>query len=140
MNIADLTASGNTYIPAGMMWGWRTLTDAEPFSAAGSPDRQRLLILMTDGENTRSQMGTMHTGTDTNAANALTLDLCTAIKNSEIKIATISYPSGTSAADDQMLTDCASSASMYYDASNPSDLEKAFANATERINEIRLLR
>ena len=140
-DISDLTASGSTYIPAGLQWGWRTLDATAPFENASGSDRKKLLILMTDGENTRSQVGISHNGNDAAAANALTDSLCKAIKSSEIEIATISYSNnpGTSTSS-TMLSDCASSADMYFDASNAKGLRDAFLNATNQVNEVRLIR
>jgi hypothetical protein len=140
-DISDLTASGSTYIPAGLQWGWRTLDATAPFENASGSDRKKLLILMTDGENTRSQVGISHNGNDAAAANALTDSLCKAIKSSEIEIATISYSNnpGTSTSS-TMLSGCASSADMYFDASNAKGLRDAFSNATNQVNEVRLIR
>jgi len=147
-DISELTASGSTYIPAGLQWGWRTLDSSAPFENASAPfenaaddNRKKLLILMTDGENTRSQIGETHTGADTLAANALTQSLCTSIKSSGIEIATVSYSnSGKKATDSAMLKNCASGSDMYFDAFNANALEQAFLNATNQVNEIRLIR
>jgi hypothetical protein len=96
---------------------------------------------MTDGENTRSQVGNAHIGGDLAAANSLTQSLCTAIKTSGIDIATVSYSNGGNAATNSaMLSDCASSESLYFDAANPVDLKNAFIDATNQSNEVRLIR
>ena len=140
-DISALTASGSTYIPAGLQWGWRTLSAKDPFKISTNPNRKKLLILMTDGENTRSQTGTNHSGYDTAAADTLTQTLCTAIKNSDIDIATVSYSNvGSSSANSAMLSDCASSATLYFDATSANSLQAAFESATNQMNEIRLVR
>lgn len=141
MTIDSMTASGSTYIPAGLQWGWRALEPSAPFESQGTADRQKLLILMTDGENTRSQNGTMHTGNDTAEANRLTSELCSAIKRSDIKIATISYSNGRSGSGDaDMLRSCASGDSLYYNANNAQALRRAFEDAANQANNIRLIR
>jgi Mg-chelatase subunit ChlD len=140
-SIDSLTASGSTYIPAGLQWGWRALDTSRPFDHTPSLDRNKLLILMTDGQNTRSQEGILHTGFDRTAANALTADLCEKIKNSDIQVATVSYSNGgTSGADTTMLKACASSDGLYYEARNAATLRKAFESAIDQANTIRLIR
>jgi len=138
-NISDLTASGSTYIPSGLQWGWRTLTPEAPFESNDEGDRQKLLILMTDGDNTRSQSGTSHDGTDVAAANTLTLDLCNEIKASGIKLATVSYSQGGSGGSDDVLKQCASSPDLYFQAQDATKLRKAFEAAFESIRDVRLV-
>ena len=139
-NISDLTASGATYIPAGLQWGWRTLTPEAPFESNDEGDRQKLLILMTDGENTRSQSGTTHDGSDTATANALTLDICNEIKATGVQIATVSYSQGGgNQSNDAVLQKCASSPDLYFNAQNATKLRKAFEAAFESIRDVRLV-
>ena len=140
MSIDGLTASGSTYIPAGLQWGWRALDASVPFSSQASDERNKLLILMTDGQNTKSQDGTLHTAFDRQAANALTLDLCDQIKRSDIKVATVSYSRGGGGADTGMLETCASSENLFYNARNAASLRTAFESAINQANNIRLIR
>ncbi|MGS1093210.1 pilus assembly protein TadG-related protein [Aquamicrobium terrae] len=57
--IDDMAASGNTNVPEGLAWGWRTLSSGEPFTE-GRPEIERgndkVLIVLTDGANTYSSM------------------------------------------------------------------------------------
>lgn len=139
--ISDLTASGTTYIPAGLQWGWRVLDKDVPFETNETQSRQKLLILMTDGQNNRSQSGTLHTGTDYAAANNFTLSLCDNIKASDIKIATVLYSNrGSAVTADQVLTNCASSSDLSFTAGNQNSLRKAFESATDKMNKTRLIR
>ncbi|MDX8470123.1 pilus assembly protein [Mesorhizobium sp. VK23B] len=47
--------NGNTNVPEGMAWGWRTVSSTEPFTE-GRPETERgndkVVIVLTDGENT----------------------------------------------------------------------------------------
>ncbi|WP_421913611.1 hypothetical protein [Mesorhizobium sp.] len=57
----DLMApNGNTNVPEGMAWGWRTVSSGEPFPD-GRPETERgndkVVIVLTDGENTYSVPG-----------------------------------------------------------------------------------
>ncbi|MBZ9986346.1 pilus assembly protein [Mesorhizobium sp. BH1-1-5] len=49
--------NGNTNVPEGMAWGWRTVSSAAPFTE-GRPETERgndkVVIVLTDGENTYS--------------------------------------------------------------------------------------
>ncbi|HEU0071281.1 MAG TPA: pilus assembly protein [Alphaproteobacteria bacterium] len=49
-----ITPDGNTNVPAGLAWAWRTLTPASPWTEADpNPQgrRQQAIVLLTDGEN-----------------------------------------------------------------------------------------
>ena len=51
----DMTATGTTNIQQGAIWGLRTLTSGQPFvqgRAASVKDNKKIMILMTDGNNT----------------------------------------------------------------------------------------
>lgn len=53
--IDDMTAVGDTNIPLGMSWGWQMLSPSAPFSDGapyGTPHLRKIIILMTDGDNT----------------------------------------------------------------------------------------
>ncbi len=65
--ISALTAGGETYIAPGLLWAWRTLSPSSPFSD-GAPYSKKIaktIILMTDGENTKSPHYPDHEGADT---------------------------------------------------------------------------
>ena len=90
--IKSLQASGTTYIPAGLVWGWRVLSGQEPFPQGADDETilehnvRKVIVLMTDGENTVSpyldndEGYREHTGTDTDYANDMTLEVCNNIK------------------------------------------------------------
>ncbi|AZO24327.1 TadE/TadG family protein [Mesorhizobium sp. M1E.F.Ca.ET.045.02.1.1] len=52
-----MVPNGNTNVPEGMAWGWRTVSSAEPFTE-GRLETERgndkVVIVLTDGENTYS--------------------------------------------------------------------------------------
>ncbi len=53
--ITSMQANGYTNITAGLMWGWRAISPGEPFTEGRpytSTDNQKIIVLMTDGENT----------------------------------------------------------------------------------------
>ena len=90
--ISSLNADGWTYIPSGLMWGWRVLSSQEPFTQ-GADDAtvndknvRKVIVLMTDGENTRApdtRTGRSyrdHTSGNASYANQITRELCENIK------------------------------------------------------------
>ena len=91
--INGLSATGNTYIPGGAMWGWATLSPSQPFSEPVDPERdtKRYLVLMTDGENTISPSYPYHDSRSTSTANALTAEVCRNIKAADIQVFSIAF-------------------------------------------------
>jgi hypothetical protein len=50
-----MIAKGGTNIAEGLAWGWRTLTSGQPFvegRARNTKENLKVIVLMTDGENT----------------------------------------------------------------------------------------
>lgn len=138
--VSGLKARQETYIPAGILWGWRTLDESLPLSSAGTkvnPDREKVMIVMTDGENQRSKNGEYHNGKDINAANAKTDKLCSEAKRDKVTIYTIAYDVSDSTTKN-MLSRCASDNSKFFDASNASELNKAFQDIGDALNELRI--
>ena len=48
--------NGNTNVTIGLAWAWHALTPGAPLSEASAPkpDLDKVIILLTDGENTES--------------------------------------------------------------------------------------
>lgn len=138
--ISALTAQGNTYIPAGLSWGWRTLDTNEPLTEAKGPfakNTKKVLVLMTDGANTKSKNGEKHTGNSTGNANQVTKNLCQNIKSSDIEIYTIAYEI-TDAPTKNLMRNCATNAGMYFDANNSAQLNAAFNEIGSNLIRLRL--
>lgn len=149
MNITDvknkidsLTASGATYIPGGLIWGWRMLDSKEPYDdlTNSQVDRKRALVLMTDGANTRSINQPHHNGNDYEAADFLTAELCELIKKDGIDVFTVAYKLSDTASTKDVIRVCASSEAYFFDASNTAELEAAFEEIGRSLYEVRLSR
>ena len=144
--IGAMAATGNTYIPAGLMWGWATLSIDAPYDEAeNTKDGQKvrkIMVLMTDGFNTLSPTvpyaGT-HWGNDTVKANTLTSELCANIKAAKIEIYTVAFEV-TDATIKSVLENCASDASNFYDASDATALGLAFEKIAADFSPLRLTR
>lgn len=141
--IKGMSASGETYMPAGLTWGWRALDNREPLTessksvSAGVKLSEKALILMTDGENTKSKNGIFHTGSDEKSANKETEALCNSIKNSEIVVYTIAYDVNDKNTK-SLLQNCASDNTKYFDAQSSKQLDDAFKAIGEALNELRI--
>ncbi len=138
--VSGLQAYSETYIPAGVLWGWRTLDETVPLSSAGATvkaDREKVMIVMTDGENQRSKSDEYHDGTNINAANTKTDKLCDEAKLDGITIYTIAYDVND-ATTKSMLNRCATDGSKFFDATNASELNKAFEAIGNALNQLRI--
>jgi Flp pilus assembly protein TadG len=141
--IDALSASGETYLPAGLMWGWRTISPNGPFgdstATSGADKPRRILVVMTDGENTRSQYGQGHDGADGAAADTLTAELCREIKREDIEIYAVAYEV-TNPSTLNKLKSCASSEATFFDASDEARLTQAFETIARSLSLVRLTR
>lgn len=137
--ISSLTASGETYIPAGLLWGWRTLSPSLPFAdgAAQTPTLQKSLVLMTDGANTLSPNYPYHYGSDVATTNTLTAQTCSNIKADNIRIYAVAF-AVTDPTIKNILRNCATTTENFYDAANVTDLTAAFAKIGQEITAVRL--
>lgn len=151
--IDDFRAVGQTYMPAGLIWGWRTLDPSLPFSESANDDTEtkNLLILMTDGSNTtalngvRSEFdGIYHWGFNdetktADRANELTVQLCDSIKLNNIEILTVAF--GVTDQDTlKLLQGCASDLGNYYSAMDSDRLIASFNNIGAELGQVRLTR
>ena len=135
--IDALRPSGDTYMPSGVLWGWRTLDGSAPFGNSRAATSDRVLVLMTDGQNTRSKSGDRHDGWDENDANRKTRDLCRNVKSENITVYTIAY-GVTDGATRSLLRNCASSNSNYFSADSASELTTAFRDIAGAVTSLRV--
>jgi Mg-chelatase subunit ChlD len=141
--IETLNADGETYIPSGLLWGWNLLDSAEPYSTAKSAASMatlkgaKALVLMTDGDNTKSAQIPKHDGTDGAAADLKTAQLCSNIKAAGISIYTVAFKveKATSLA---MLKNCASNPSQAFDAQDNTALQSVFNQIAGSLASMRL--
>lgn len=136
----SMTASGNTYMPSGLLWGWRTLDRDMPLPSTaptGVTDQDRILVLMTDGKNTKSKSGDYHSGNNKNDADSKTRTLCDQIKTDKITVYTIAYEVNDNSTKN-LLSNCATDRTKFFDASNASELNKAFDDIADSLKELRI--
>jgi len=83
------------------------------------------MIVMTDGENTRSKSGSFHNGQSQVNADRKAADICNNIKDDNITVYTIAYEVNDTQTEN-LLRGCASNPDNYFDATNAGDLMEAF--------------
>lgn len=137
--IDDMTANDKTYIPAGLMWGWRVLSSGQPFSEGQpvSPNVRKFLVLMTDGANTASPNSTGHDGPDITLSDLYTQEACANIKGAGITIFTVAFEVSDTTIKNILQT-CASNTGYYFDATNSSALQQAFDAIGKLVMSLRL--
>lgn len=161
-SVKALTANGSTNTLEGVMWGWRVLSNREPFAeGAGKADAvtEKIIIFVTDGANSfgnlpndlgsgYSSLGylvdgrldgiTSASSSQTNTAlNNKTLAACNNAKADGIEIYSIRLEEpDVNTAD--MLAKCASSKSHYFDAPSRQDLSSILDEIKKGIIRVRL--
>ena len=152
-HINSLWADGFTYIPEGVMWGWRVLTKSMPFqsddAAANGKKLRKIMVLMTDGENqamndlpdnptnhllSRQYHDAAYFDSEVSRANLVTRNACEAAKKDDIEMYVVSFGTDIGAEAKQMLENCATDSSHYYDATDAAKLVKAFDAIAFRVS------
>jgi Flp pilus assembly protein TadG len=142
--IKSLKAEYETYIPAGLAWGWNLLSPAAPFTEAGAYDPankkpRKALVLMTDGANTMqpNANGRHVSKTPAPQADQYTAELCENIKKQKIEIYTVGFQIDDAAAH-EMLLKCATSSGHYFKADSSEALIKAFEAIGASLENLRI--
>ena len=122
-------------MPAGIMWGRRVLSPGIPFTGGRTPEQARkMMVIMTDGQNSMYKHGQSHNAGDCDGAdkaekldqtNEDTSTLCRLAKAEGTEIFSIAFEVDDTVTKN-MLEGCASERSMFFDAANSNQLEKAF--------------
>ncbi len=144
--IADMNAAGWTYIPGGLAWGWRVLSNEAPFTSGvpdSEPDTTKVIVLMTDGENTRAPEKWTNGATAKHStevwghsirytegaaaiSDPLTAELCENIKAKEIIIFTIAFEIPDGSPVENLMRNCAGNGGLFFDADDSTQLGNAF--------------
>lgn len=142
--ISSMAVQGDqTYIPAGLVWAYRLVSNIEPFSEGVTyevmqRDRSvKAIVLMTDGVNTKSAQYPYHTKALGIDADRIMSELCDEIKSDGIRLYTIAFEV-TDAGVRNKLEACASSRSEFYNATDAAALSDAFEAIGLSLTEIAL--
>jgi len=128
--IDAMTPAGNTNVTIGLSWGFQLLSPNAPFNApAPAPDLDKVIVMMTDGENTQNRWTSTSSSID-----ARTQKACDNVKAANIKLYTVRVING----DVTLLKGCASKATMYYDVQNADQLNNVFSSIAQNLANLRI--
>lgn len=128
---------GSTNVTIGLAWGWHALTAGAPLSEASAPkdDLDKVIILLTDGDNTRAWKNSNNTEISSpSAINTRTKLACTNVKAANIKIYAIRVIDGNAS----LLRECATNSTMYYDVQSADQLSAVFSAIAQNLANLRL--
>ncbi len=141
-NIDAMNAVGETYIPSGLVWGWNLIDPDEPLKGAKTKAEMaerkgvKSVVLMTDGENTKSPDYPYHWGSDVVQAGKITAQLCANMKADGISIYTVAFKVTKQSSKD-LIANCASSNLQAFDATDSASLMAAFNEIGNSLAQIR---
>jgi Flp pilus assembly protein TadG len=149
-----------TNVSEGLMWGWRVLSPEAPYTG-GRPFNdsrtQKVIVLLTDGENVVFGSSNTMNGSDYNSygflslgrfgstnrtiatrnVDAWTLQACNTLKNMGVLIYTITLEAGTPA-NKKLYGDCATTPIMYTDSPSAAQLGGIFDGIARQLVSLRL--
>jgi Mg-chelatase subunit ChlD len=126
-----MAGAGNTNTTIGLVWGWHALTPNLPFTGAvePTPDLDKVIVLLTDGENTQNRWSTSSSSIDARMSAA-----CANAKAANIKIYTVRVIDG----DATLLRNCATKPSMYYNVAQADQLNGVFSSIAQNLANLRI--
>ena len=128
--IDQMTPAGNTNVTIGLAWGFQMLSPVAPFNApAPAEDLDKVIILMTDGDNTQNRWSTSNSVID-----ARTQKACDNVKAAGIKLYTVRVIDG----DATLLKGCATKPAMYYDVQQAIQLNSVFGSIAQNLANLRI--
>ena len=129
--IDAMTASGNTNVTIGLVWGWHALTPNQPLPEGSdpAPDKDKVIVLLTDGTNTQNRWSSSESSIDARTSLA-----CANAKAANIKIYTVRVLDGNAS----LLQGCATNPNMYYDVSQASQLNAVFSSIAQNLANLRI--
>jgi Flp pilus assembly protein TadG len=125
-----MTPSGNTNVTIGLQMAFQMLSPVAPFNAtAPKDDLDKVIILLTDGDNTQNRWSTSQSSIDNRTKLA-----CTNVNNANIKLYTVRVINGNAS----LLQQCATKSDMYYNVQNASQLSAVFSTIAQNLANLRL--
>lgn len=153
--------NSGTNIPLGLVWGWRVLSPASPYTEGTSytdPEVTKALILLTDGDNVVVSQNThnrsdytgygyldqQRLGTDSvywaeQRLNEKVSELCGRIKAEGVRVYTITFQLNSSSLT-QIFRSCASNPDLYFNSPSNEELRLAFQAIAKDLSNLRISR
>lgn len=121
---------GNTNVTIGLQVAFQALSPVAPFNASTpKADLDKVIILLTDGDNTENRWST-----NQNTIDARTKLACANVKAANIKLYTIRVIDGNAS----LLQQCATKTDMYYDVQQAPQLSSVFSTIAQNLANLRL--
>jgi Flp pilus assembly protein TadG len=128
--IDAMQPAGNTNVTIGMAWAWQTLSPVEPMNApAPAVDLDKVIVLLTDGENTQNRFTTSRSAID-----ARTEKACINAKADNIKVYTVRVIDGNAT----LLRNCATKPDWFYDVDEAHQLNAVFSSIAQNLANLRI--
>jgi Flp pilus assembly protein TadG len=130
--IDAMIPTGNTNVAIGLAHAWQTLASNAPYDAPSpAPDLDKVIIILTDGENTQNRWTS-----STSAIDTRTEKVCDNIKADNVRIYSVRVINGNAT----LLKNCATNPGMYYDVDEASELNGVFSAIAQNLANLRLSR
>jgi hypothetical protein len=96
---------------------------------AAAPDLDRVIVMLTDGTNTKNRWSGSQTAIDARMQKA-----CDNVKAANIKVYTVRVIDGNA----NLLRNCATDPSMFYDIDDASELNNVFSSIAQKLANVRI--
>ncbi len=122
---------GNTNVTIGLQMAFQMLSPVAPFNASAPKPGvlDKVIVLLTDGDNTQNRWSTSQSTID-----ARTKLACTNANAANIKLYTVRVINGNAT----LLKGCATKPEMYYDVQNASQLSAVFSAIAQDLAQLRV--
>jgi Flp pilus assembly protein TadG len=129
--IEAMNPTGTTNVTIGLAWAWHALTPNSPLTEGTAPTSEidKVIILLTDGENTENRWTTSSSQID-----ARTKKVCDNVKAAGIKLYTVRVIEGNAS----LLQQCASKSDMYFNVTSASQLDGVFSAISKNLANLRI--
>jgi len=128
--VEEMTPTGNTNVTIGLQMAFQMLSPVSPFNAAApAKDLDKVIVLLTDGDNTENRWSTSQKQID-----ARTKLACANVRAANIKLYTVRVINGNAS----LLKECATKSDMYYDVQNATQLSGVFSTIAQNLANLRL--
>jgi Flp pilus assembly protein TadG len=129
--INAMSPQGYTNVTIGLAWAWHSLTSGVPMTDGTDPkpDTDKVIILLTDGDNTQNR--TSYTQSTIDARTTLA---CANVKAANIKLYTVRVIDGNAS----LLQSCATKPEMYFNVAQASQLNPVFAAIAQSLANLRI--
>jgi Flp pilus assembly protein TadG len=135
--VDEMSPNGNTNVTIGLVWAWHALTAGIPYTeaAAAAPNLDKVIIILTDGDNTESwDNANSKKITSQTAIDTRTALVCSNAKAANIKIYAVRVINGNAT----LLRNCATNPTMYFDVQQASQLNSVFSAIAQNLANLRI--